>query len=242
LPDQRRQRRSTASRLPRAIAHLAVVCLVFFSIAIGVMSTNAGTGQSTAFRLTGVARGADQAPLDPQVVTHDLVPDPEATDALLARRSGVRVAEPTPLPTPVPPPSPPAPVKPRPVAQARPVVGNGMLIWPVKGGEITTYFSTSHQAIDIAVPAGSPVMAARAGVVTWTGWIDNGGGLQVAIDHGGGLVTRYDHLGSISVATGDTVATGDVIAKVGCTGWCTGPHVHFEVIVDGVHVNPLRYL
>jgi murein DD-endopeptidase MepM/ murein hydrolase activator NlpD len=227
--------------MPRAIAHLAVIGLVFLSIAGGVVAVGdsaASSAQSTtAFRLVALARGADSGGADQGIVSYDLVPDPTADNVNLARREIVRAPEPTPLPTPVPPPAPP-----RPAVAPKAVVGNGMLIWPVTGGEITTYFSSAHQAIDIAAPAGRPVYAARAGTVTWTGWIDNGGGLQVAIDHGGGLVTRYDHLGKIVVSIGDTVATGDKIAEVGCTGWCTGPHVHFEVIVNGVHVNPLRYL
>jgi len=230
--------------MPRAIAHLAVIGLVFLSIAGGVVALGdsaASSAQSaTAFRLVALARGADSGGADQGIVRYDLVPDPTADNVNLARREIVRAPEPTPLPTPVPPPAP--PTQPGPAVAPKAVVGNGMLIWPVTGGEITTYFSSAHQAIDIAAPAGRPVYAARAGTVTWTGWIDNGGGLQVAIDHGGGLVTRYDHLGKIVVSIGDTVATGDKIAEVGCTGWCTGPHVHFEVIVNGVHVNPLRYL
>jgi murein DD-endopeptidase MepM/ murein hydrolase activator NlpD len=229
--------------MPRAIAHLAVIGLVFFSVAAGVVAVRNAAARpvqrATAFGLIGMARGADGAGLDTAISHYDLLPEPDASDALLARRTTVGAPEPTPLPTPVAPPAPPA--QPRPLAKPQVVVGNGMLQWPVKG-EITTYFSSSHQAIDIAAPAGSPVLAADDGVVTWAGWIDNGGGLQVAIDHGNGIVTRYDHLGSISVAVGDTLARGERFAAVGCTGWCTGPHVHFEVIVNGVHVNPLRYL
>jgi murein DD-endopeptidase MepM/ murein hydrolase activator NlpD len=227
--------------MPRAIAHLAVIGLLSLSAVAGGVATGGSAAKpvqrTTGFGLVGVARGADAAGLDTAIVNFDLVPAPEASDPLLARRT--IVPDPTPLPTPVAPPAPPA--QPRPVAQPQPVVGNGMLAWPVKG-VITTYFSSWHQAIDIAAPAGSPVLAADKGVVTWTGWINNGGGLQVAIDHGNGIVTRYDHLGSIYVSVGDTLARGEKFAAVGCTGWCTGPHVHFEVIVNGVHVNPLRYL
>jgi len=115
-------------------------------------------------------------------------------------------------------------------------------MWPVPGGVITQYYSSYHKALDIAAPAGSTVIAAAAGVVTWSGWKDNGGGLVIAIDHGNGIVTVYNHLGALWVAAGVSVAAGQGIAAVGCTGVCTGPHVHFEVIVDGVIVNPLRYL
>ena len=65
---------------------------------------------------------------------------------------------------------------------------------------------------------------------------------MIAIDHGNGIVTLYNHLGSLWVAAGATVTAGQGIAAVGCTGVCTGPHVHFETIVGGAIVNPLRYL
>jgi len=63
----------------------------------------------------------------------------------------------------------------------------------------------------------------------------------ISIDHGNGLVTIYNHLGSIWVGTGQYVAAGQAIGGVGCTGMCTGPHVHFEVIVNGIIDNPQRY-
>jgi murein DD-endopeptidase MepM/ murein hydrolase activator NlpD len=126
--------------------------------------------------------------------------------------------------------------------RAAPVVGTGQLLWPVPGGVITQYYSSYHRALDIAAPRGSKVIAADAGIVTWAGWKNNGGGLVIAIDHGNGIVTVYNHLGAIWIAAGTAVAAGQGIAAVGCTGVCTGPHVHFEVIVGGVIVNPLRYL
>ena len=177
----------------------------------------------------------------PQVVRYDLVPQPPAPDPLLEHRAPVAVPEATPLPTPV---APPPPVfAARPVyIQPAPIVGTGQLKWPVPGGTITQYYSSYHLALDIAAPAGGPVLAAAAGVVTSAGWTNNGGGLVIAIDHGNGIVTVYNHLGVIWAAAGTTVAVGQGIAAVGCTGVCTGPHVHFEVIVDGIIVNPLRYL
>ena len=123
-----------------------------------------------------------------------------------------------------------------------PIVGTGQLMWPVPGGEITQYFSSYHLGIDIAAPTGSSVIASAGGVVTWAGWKNNGGGLVIAIDHGNGIVTVYNHLGALWVAAGDTVAAGQGIAAVGCTGVCTGPHVMYSVFVGGVVVNPLRYL
>jgi murein DD-endopeptidase MepM/ murein hydrolase activator NlpD len=112
----------------------------------------------------------------------------------------------------------------------------------VPGGSISQYFHSGHLAIDIAAPSGSSVVAAEAGTVTWAGWRNNGGGLVIVIDHGNGIVTAYNHLGSLWVSPGQAVARGQGIAGVGCTGICTGPHVHFEVIVGGAIVNPLRYL
>jgi len=232
--------------MPRSMAHLLVIGLVAITAAAGLVAARGDlvTGNGV-FDLVGRARGADGDTISGQSLHFVLVPDPERAEPTI-NRNGAQIAaqptpEPTPLPTPVaPPPPPPPPVETyvEPVA----IVGNGMLLWPVPGGVISQYFSSGHEALDIAAPAGQPVIAADAGVVTWIGWKDNGGGLQVAIDHGNGIVTRYNHLGSIGVAIGDAMSRGQAIAEVGCTGLCTGPHVHFEVIVNGVHVNPLRYL
>lgn len=128
------------------------------------------------------------------------------------------------------------------VRVAQPVPTDGALLWPVIGGSISQYYHAGHLALDIAAPYGSTVVAAKAGTVTWAGWRNNGGGYVVAVDHGGGMQTVYNHLGSIWVGVGTYVAAGQGIAGVGCTGTCTGPHVHFEVIVNGVIDNPLRYL
>jgi murein DD-endopeptidase MepM/ murein hydrolase activator NlpD len=225
--------------MPRSMAHLLVIGLVAITAAAGFVAArgDAATGHGV-FNLVGLARGAAGDTQTPASAHFALVPDPERADPALSRTGSHLVVEPTPLPTPVAPPPAPKPV----YAARQKIVGNGMLLWPVPGGIITQYFSSTHQALDIARAAGSPVIAADAGVVTWTGWKDNGGGLQIAIDHGNGIVTRYNHLGTIGVAVGDVVTRGQTIAGVGCTGLCTGPHVHFEVIVNGVHVNPLRYL
>jgi len=221
------------------MAHLLVIGLVAITAAAGFVAArgDATTGNGV-FNLVGVVRGANEQALVSESAHYALVPDPERADPALNRASSHLVVEPTPLPTPVAPPAPARQV----YAAPQKIVGNGMLLWPVPGGIITQYFSSTHQALDIAAPAGHRVVAADAGVVTWTGWKDNGGGLQIAIDHGNGIVTRYNHLGSIDVSVGDAVSRGQTIAAVGCTGLCTGPHVHFEVIVNGVHVNPLRYL
>ena len=118
------------------------------------------------------------------------------------------------------------------------------LIWPVNG-PITSPFGwrwgRMHQGIDIGVGMGTPIKAAAAGTVIYCGWESGYGNLTV-IDHGGNLATAYGHQSSIAVACGQQVAQGDVIGYVGCTGHCTGPHLHFEVRIDGSPVDPLGYL
>jgi len=222
-----------------------VLALLAMAVMAGVGAAGAGTTSATGargfpFSLISVARGADSGTLDLRSVYFELIPKPESPDQFLSRVGPAFAPEATPLPTPVAPPSPPPVPRPR-YVQPAPIVGTGQLLWPVPGGTITQYYSSYHLALDIAAPSGSKVIASAAGTVTWSGWKTNGGGLVVAIDHGNGIVTVYNHLGSAAVAVGATVTAGQTIAAVGCTGTCTGPHVHFEVIVDGVIVNPLRY-
>ena len=226
-----------------------MLALLAVTVAVGVRATTDGASDGTGsgtfpFGLVAVAQGADGEELDTRVVQYELVPDPEASaDPLLERRGLAELPAYTPLPTPVAPPPPPAVPKPKAVyVKPAPIVGTGQLLWPVPGGVITQYYSSYHKALDVAAPAGSKVIASAAGVVTWSGWKNNGGGLVVAIDHGNGIVTVYNHLGAAWVGVGASVAAGQGIAAVGCTGVCTGPHVHYEVIVDGIIVNPLRYL
>ncbi len=219
------------------LALLAVSVMVGVSAAAG--GSTRGDRPSFPFNLISVARGADGVAFDPRTVTFSLVPQPEANDQHQFFTGPARDPDPTPLPTPVAPP----PIKvSHLLVRPAPIVGNGELIWPIANYTITQYYSSYHQALDIAAPAGSAVMAAAGGVVTWSGWKTNGGGLVVAVDHQNGIVTVYNHLGSAAVKVGDPVTVGQTIARVGCTGDCTGPHVHFEVIVNGVFVNPLRYL
>jgi murein DD-endopeptidase MepM/ murein hydrolase activator NlpD len=123
-----------------------------------------------------------------------------------------------------------------------PAAAPSALVWPVPAGSISQYYHAGHLALDIAAPYGAQVSAAQAGVVTSAGWRGNGGGYVISIDHGNGMITVYNHLGSMWVSAGQAVAAGQGIGGVGCTGMCTGPHVHFEVIVNGVIDNPLRYL
>lgn len=125
-----------------------------------------------------------------------------------------------------------------------PVAGAPNFIWPVNG-PITSPFGmrwgTLHPGIDIGVPTGTPVHASAAGTVIWCGW-ESGYGNFVVIDHGGGFATAYGHNSRIAVHCGEQVAQGQVISYSGCTGFCTGPHVHFEIRVNGTPVDPLTYL
>ncbi len=117
-------------------------------------------------------------------------------------------------------------------------------IWPVSG-PITSPFGmrwgTLHPGIDIGVPTGTPIHAAAAGTVVYCGW-EEGYGNLVVIDHHNGLGTAYGHQSRIAVSCGQNVSQGDIIGYSGCTGFCTGPHVHFEVRVNGSPVDPLGYL
>jgi murein DD-endopeptidase MepM/ murein hydrolase activator NlpD len=118
------------------------------------------------------------------------------------------------------------------------------LIWPVDG-PVTSPFGERwgrlHAGIDIGVPYGTPIRAAAAGRVIYCGWEEGYGNLTL-IDHGGGIVTAYAHQSSIAVSCGQDVTQGQVIGSVGCTGHCFGPHLHFEVRVNGTPVDPLGYL
>ena len=98
-----------------------------------------------------------------------------------------------------------------------------------------------HEGIDIGVGYGTPIEAAAAGTVVYAGW-ESGYGNFVVIDHGNGLATAYGHQSRIAVSNGESVSQGQVIGYVGCTGHCFGPHLHFEVRINGVAVDPLGYL
>jgi len=98
-----------------------------------------------------------------------------------------------------------------------------------------------HPGVDLAVPYGSPIYATGTGVVVYSGW-KNGYGNFIEIDHGNGYVTRYGHSSRLLVSVGDHVNKNQEIALVGCTGRCTGPHVHYEVLLNGKRQNPATYL
>jgi murein DD-endopeptidase MepM/ murein hydrolase activator NlpD len=117
-------------------------------------------------------------------------------------------------------------------------------IWPVSGPVVSPFgmrWGRMHTGIDIAVGYGTPIHAAASGRVIYAGWMDGYGNL-VFVDHGGGISTGYAHQSSIAVSNGETVSQGQVIGYVGCTGHCFGPHLHFEVRVNGSPVDPLGYL
>lgn len=98
-----------------------------------------------------------------------------------------------------------------------------------------------HSGVDLAAPSGTPIYSTGSGVVTKSGW-GSGYGQYVEIDHGNGYITRYAHASRLMVNAGDRVSAGEHIANVGCTGRCTGPHLHFEVVKDGQRKNPTTYL
>lgn len=123
-------------------------------------------------------------------------------------------------------------------------------VWPVSSGYISSGFGgrsrpnrralSYHQGVDIGVSVGTSVHASSGGTVVQAGWM-GGYGNVVFIQHGNGIQTRYGHLSRILVSVGQTVKQGDVIARSGNTGNSTGPHLHFEIRVNGTAVNPLTY-
>jgi murein DD-endopeptidase MepM/ murein hydrolase activator NlpD len=125
-----------------------------------------------------------------------------------------------------------------------PVTARGGWIWPARG-PITSGFGMRwgrmHKGIDIGAPTGTPILAAKAGVVSYAG-VMSGYGRVVIIDHGGGLSTLYAHQSAIAVSRGQHVAQGQRVGSVGCTGHCTGPHLHFEVRINGAARNPRGFL
>jgi hypothetical protein len=254
----RRRRRHAAAA--RGLAHLVVVALVAGCVSVGVLSAQGLiTVDGTAIEVVGPARGAVSeqtaavlddgftATLEPEVPTEDPVGTVEDEAMIDARAEATPPPE---MPVAIILPPPPAPV--RAAGAVGPslgwsgatgyVDGDGSLAWPVPGGYVSQYFWSGHLGLDIAHNAGGTVVAADTGTVTQAGWVNNGGGMVITITHSDGRVTQYNHLGSILVSAGQGVVRGQQIGVVGCTGWCTGPHVHFVVIVNNVIVNPLRYL
>lgn len=131
-------------------------------------------------------------------------------------------------------------------------IGNIKFIWPCpSSSRITSGFggresptegaSTNHQAIDIGAPTGSNIVAAADGTVTISTYSYSAGN-YIMLNHGGGVSTVYMHCSQLLVSAGDTVKQGQVIAKVGSTGYSTGPHLHFGVRLNGSYVDPIKYV
>jgi murein DD-endopeptidase MepM/ murein hydrolase activator NlpD len=133
----------------------------------------------------------------------------------------------------------------RPVmADARAIQASGTFLWPARGVLTSRFgwrYRRHHDGIDVASPTGSPIYAARDGVVEFSGW-KGGYGRVVFVDHGAGVTTVYGHSSRLLVQAGQRVKKGQLIARVGCTGSCTGSHLHFEVRINGRAVDPLRHL
>ena len=126
------------------------------------------------------------------------------------------------------------------------IIDDGELCWPLPGhtyiscnfGDDDAYGNSGHRGTDIPAPEGTPILAAHSGTVIISGW-NNSYGNQVLLDNGAGLSTRYAHMTAAAVSAGETVTAGQVIGYVGNTGDSTGFHLHFEVMQNGVRVNPL---
>ena len=123
------------------------------------------------------------------------------------------------------------------ISLSRPVSG----IITSRFGVNSSVRSSSHTGLDIATSLGTPVMAAASGTVSYAGWKGSYGKLAV-ITHENGIQTYYGHCNALYVTAGQTVAQGQTIAAVGSTGNSTGPHLHFEIRVNGVAYNPQNYL
>lgn len=130
---------------------------------------------------------------------------------------------------------------------------NGKIAWPVPGryGISSGYANRTspisgrgefHTGIDIPASTGTAIVASDSGVVIHSGSVIRGYGYSVLVDHGNGISTFYAHCSKLLVSPGQTVSKGETIALVGSTGYSTGPHLHFEVRVNGSHTNPLPYV
>ena len=126
-------------------------------------------------------------------------------------------------------------------------VADGELCWPLPGhtyischfGEVDAFGNAGHRGTDIPAPESTPILAAHSGTVLVSGWNDSYGN-QVLLDNGAGLSTRYAHMTQTAVTAGEAVTAGQIIGYVGSTGDSTGNHLHFEVMQNGVRMNPLE--
>jgi murein DD-endopeptidase MepM/ murein hydrolase activator NlpD len=176
-------------------------------------------------RLSTARRGKQQALASTKQQEQDLIAEANALAAADARIRGQLAAAQSSSPTDTTP-------------------SSSGLIWPVNGPVVSPFgmrWGRLHTGIDIGVPSGTPIHAAAAGTVVIAGW-ESGYGNFTCIDHGGGLATCYAHQQSFAVGVGTRVAQGQVIGYSDCTGHCFGPHLHFEVRINGTPVDPLGYL
>ena len=123
-------------------------------------------------------------------------------------------------------------------------IGNGTFIWPTTDRNISgfTYDSGVHPAIDIGGQEGNPIFATDSGVVVFAGWSSYGYGYMIVIDHGNGWQSAYAHLSAVGAGCGQSVYQGGTIGALGNTGNSTGPHLHFELSINGAKVNPMDYI
>lgn len=133
-------------------------------------------------------------------------------------------------------------------SQSKVQLGDILAVEPVANARVSSPYGYRtlggrefHPGVDLAVPYGSPIYATGTGVVVYSGW-KNGYGNFIEIDHGNGYVTRYGHSSRLLVSVGQQIKKNQEIAMVGCTGRCTGPHVHYEVLLNGQRQNPATYL
>lgn len=118
----------------------------------------------------------------------------------------------------------------------------GAYLWPANSRIVTQYYSWKHVGVDIGDHTGKPIFATANGKVIRAGWNSGGYGNYVIIDHGNGIQSLYGHASALLVEEGQVVSRGEQIAKIGSTGRSTGPHLHFEVRVNGSRLNPLNYV
>lgn len=214
---------------PSALSRLGAHGVVAGAIAVIAVSSVVGFGNDRGVPLVPAVLADDANPSSsPDVAQRLLGPagSPPIEDrSKLSGRSLPRTASSEPLPTPV-------PVDPNATPVAAP------LAFPVPGGSVSQNFRAGHEGVDIAASPGTAVVAADGGLVTWAGWRNNGGGLVIEIDHGNGVTTAYNHLGSVWVAAGQYVGRGGPIGEMGCSGVCFGPHVQFDVRINGRLIDP----
>ncbi len=122
------------------------------------------------------------------------------------------------------------------------VVGTGTFIFPVGSRNYTQFYWYGHRGVDIGLPEGNAVFASDTGTVTYAGWNTWGYGNLIVVNHGNGYETLYAHLSGINVVPGQIVYQGNVIGATGDTGNSSGPHIHFEIRVNGNQDNPCWYL